>query len=116
MSLKQEVARAWAQAGAKGIILAGRTKERLEEPLEAVKEFSPSTTVVAVPTDVTSEVSVKVVFETAQASFKKIDVVVNACGVMNNGPGIGEIEPSQWFRDFVTKSRLSYAESYLAGD
>ncbi|KAH8689313.1 hypothetical protein BGW36DRAFT_412153 [Talaromyces proteolyticus] len=100
--------RAWAQAGAKGIILAGRTELRLKEPSDAVKKLSPSTKVIAVPTEVTSEQSVKSVFETALVSFERIDVVMNACGVMNNGHKTGEIEPSQWFRDFEVNVKGSY--------
>ncbi|QKX58382.1 uncharacterized protein TRUGW13939_05504 [Talaromyces rugulosus] len=64
--------------------------------------------VVAILTEVTAKESVKAAFETAQASFEKIDVVVNVCGVMNNGPGIGEIELSQWFRDFEVNVKGSY--------
>lgn len=36
------------------------------------------------------------------AKFGKVDVLINAAGSMNAGAMTGEVEPTQWFYDFVS--------------
>ncbi|KAF2203256.1 NAD(P)-binding protein [Delitschia confertaspora ATCC 74209] len=109
-----EVARAWATAGAKGIVLVGRKKELLEEPAQAVKSISSSTQVLALTADLTSESDVEALFKQATEAFGTIDVVVHAAGSMVGGP-VGDLPPNEWFKDFEVNVKGSYilAHYYL---
>ncbi|KAF2012833.1 NAD(P)-binding protein [Aaosphaeria arxii CBS 175.79] len=102
-----EVARAWAIAGAKGIVLVGRNKSLLEEPAAAIDSISSSTKVLGLTADLTIESDVENLFKQALESLETIDVVVHAVGIMGDG-AVGDTEPSKWFRDFEVNVKGSY--------
>lgn len=52
--------------------------------------------------NVVSESDAKSIIEQAVTKFGKVDVLINAAGSMNAGAVTGEVEPSQWFNDFVS--------------
>jgi NAD(P)-dependent dehydrogenase (short-subunit alcohol dehydrogenase family) len=108
------VARAWAIAGAKGIVLVGRNKELLAEPASAVASISPSTKVLSLTADLTSETEVENLFKKAADVFDTIDVVLHAAGSMVGGP-VGDLDPSAWFKDYEVNVKGSYilAHYYL---
>ncbi|KAH7094405.1 hypothetical protein FB567DRAFT_2653 [Paraphoma chrysanthemicola] len=110
-----EVARAWATAGAKGIVLVGgRNKHLLNEPAEAVKTISPSTQVFLHTADLTSESEVAILFSQAVATFGAVDVVVHAAASAEGGVA-GDAAPDVWFRGFEINVKGSYniAHEYL---
>ena len=113
-SFQQEVARAWATAGAKAIVLVGRNKDLLEEPSSAVSTISPSTKVLGLTADLTKETEVEALFKQATDAFGTIDVVLHAAGSVVGGP-VGDLEPSVWFSDFEVNVKGSYilAHYYL---
>lgn len=106
--MEQEVARAWALAGAKGIVLVGRNKELLNEPVSAVKAISPSTQVLALTADLTSTSDIGELFKQAIVSFGAINVVVHAAGGTTTGGVVGDLEPDAWFRDYELNVKASY--------
>lgn len=53
------------------------------------------------PGNIASETDVGTIFQTAIDKFGKVNVVINAAGTTHVGP-IGEIEPSQWWQDYVS--------------
>jgi NAD(P)-dependent dehydrogenase (short-subunit alcohol dehydrogenase family) len=103
----QEVARAWATAGAKGIVLVGRNKTLLEEPASAVRTISAATEVLSLTADLNKEAEVEALFKQAIDAFGTIDVVVHAAGSLAAGP-VGDLEPSTWFHDFEVNVKGSY--------
>ena len=50
------------------------------------------------------EADVKSIFAEAVKKYGAVDVVVNTAGTMKSGT-IGEIEPAQWWIDYVSDSR-----------
>ncbi|TIA77071.1 NAD(P)-binding protein [Aureobasidium pullulans] len=96
-----ETARAWAIAGAEGIILVGRKASLLQEPAEAITSINEDVKVLIVTADLTSEADVEELFRQAKVTFGKVDVVVNTAGTMTGGP-IGDMTPQQWWTDFVS--------------
>ncbi|KAF2027844.1 NAD(P)-binding protein [Setomelanomma holmii] len=110
-----EVARAWATADAKGIIIVGgRNKHLLDEPANAVKAISPSTKVLALTADLTSQTAVATLFAEAIKAFSTVDVVVHAAASAESGT-TGDMAPDEWFRGFEINVKGSYsiAHEYL---
>ncbi|CAD0031424.1 unnamed protein product [Aureobasidium pullulans] len=102
-----ETARAWAIAGAEGIILVGRKASLLQEPAEAITSINEDVKVLIVTADLTSEADVEELFRQAKVTFGKVDVVVNTAGTMTGGP-IGDMTPQQWWTDFGTYTLTHY--------
>ncbi|TIA09542.1 NAD(P)-binding protein [Aureobasidium pullulans] len=93
-----ETARAWAIAGAEGIIL---------EPAEAIFSINKDVKLLIVTADLTSEADVEELFSQAKTTFGKVDVVVNTAGTMTGGP-IGDMTPQQWWTDFEVNVKGTY--------
>ncbi|UPX17179.1 uncharacterized protein EKO05_0007551 [Ascochyta rabiei] len=71
--------------GGLSIVLVGRKKELLDEPASAVKAISPSTQVLALIADLTSDSDVEGLFKHAIDSLVAIDVLVHAAGGTTTG-------------------------------
>lgn len=69
---------------------------------------TPSTKILVQPADLSSETSVRQLWDIAAAEVGKIDVLINNAGHMNYAP-IGGIEPSEWWNDFVSGPLLKSA-------
>ncbi|KAH8625144.1 NAD(P)-binding protein [Alternaria alternata] len=111
---KLEVARAWAIAGAEGIVLTGRNQEGLKEPAEAIASLSPSTRVLCLSADLINETDVEAMFTKAVSQFGTVDVVLHAAGSIGGGP-VGDLPPNAWFSDYEVNVKGSYvlAHYYL---
>lgn len=88
----QAIAKAWINAGAKGVILLGRTQETLDK---AVHDLNSKSNILVIKTDITKPTEVDSAFRKAVAQFGKVDVVVNTTSVTNVGP-VGLIDSSAW--------------------
>ncbi|THY18795.1 NAD(P)-binding protein [Aureobasidium pullulans] len=102
-----ETARAWAIAGAEGIILVGRKASLLQEPAGAISSINKDVKVLTVTADLTSEADVEELFSQAKTTFGKVDVVVNTAGTMTGGP-VGDMIPQQWWTDFEVNVKGTY--------
>ena len=94
---QQAIAKAWAGADAKGVVLVGRNRGNLETAASAL----------GVPTlvaagNVSNEDDIKSIFTKAVEKFGTVDVVINAAGAMDTDTSIGKIEPAKWWNDFVS--------------
>lgn len=106
-NIDQEVARAWATAGAKAIALIGRDQKLLDEPVQAINAINASTNVLALSVDLTSESQVEAMFKQCIDAFGTIDVVVHAAATVAAGPA-GDMEPEAWFVGFEVNVKGSY--------
>ncbi|MEK9693713.1 MAG: SDR family NAD(P)-dependent oxidoreductase, partial [Rhodospirillaceae bacterium] len=105
-----------AQAGAK-VLINGRTSE--EKAAEIVEEIeNAGGTAVSLMADVTDEISVKRMIETAAAEFGRLDILVNNVGPANKGP-VTEISYADWRNIMAQKLdsaflTIKHAVPYLA--
>ena len=99
----QDIAFAWAIAGAAGIILAGRKTAPLENTAERINQLSKTTKVLVHSVDITSEESVKRLIRKIADDFSRLDVVINNAGSLQDAK-FGDIEPSRWWIDFVSSA------------
>ena len=88
------IARAFAGAGC-ALVIGGRSAERLEAAAEELSGIGPE--VVPVPTDVSDEEQVKVLFEKTMARFGRLDILVNNAGAFD-GARLDELELEGWRR------------------
>ena len=115
-NLGSATAKTLAQAGAK-VLINGRTSE--EKAAEIVEEIeNAGGTAVSLMADVTDELSVKRMIETAAAEFGRLDILVNNVGPANKGP-VTEISYADWRNIMAQKLdsaflTIKHAVPYLA--
>jgi NAD(P)-dependent dehydrogenase (short-subunit alcohol dehydrogenase family) len=99
------IALAWAKAGVSGTVLTGRSVKDLSAVAEEVKAISPSTEVLVEAADITSAESIDELWKKIKTKFGEVDVLINNAGTLNGGLNafvpIGEIDPKNWWLDFV---------------
>ena len=78
------------------LVLAGRRLERLETTVAAVKEISPETQVIAVPTNVTEPDSVAALFAKTKETFGRLDLLFNNAGFGGKGVLLEDLEFKHW--------------------
>ena len=77
------IARGLADEGAI-LVLAARSVEELNQTAEELREGG--TSVLTVPTDVTDEAQIEVMFERTMEAFNRLDILVNNSGAFDGGP------------------------------
>ncbi len=86
------IAKAFADEGC-SVVIAARNADRLNAA--AAELSSGGATVIAIPTDVTSEDQVISLFAKTMDQFGKLDVLVNNSGAFDGGP-VEELTMEQW--------------------
>ena len=86
------IAKAFADEGC-SVVIAARNADRLDAA--AAELSSAGATVIAIPTDVTSEDQVISLFAKTMDQFGKLDVLVNNSGAFDGGP-VEELTMEQW--------------------
>ena len=115
-NLGSATAKALAQAGAK-VLINGRTSQK--KAVEIVKEIeNAGGTALSLMADVTDEISVKKMIETAATEFGRLDILVNNVGPANKGPVTG-IPYEDWRNIMAQKLdsaflTIKHAVPYLA--
>jgi 3-oxoacyl-[acyl-carrier protein] reductase len=79
-------------------VLVGRDSKKLESVAATLTGSH-----LIISADTTVEDDVKSIFAKTLEKFGSVDVVINAAGVTNLG-AIGEIEPSSWWKDYVSNT------------
>ena len=93
----------WARAGASGVVIAARRLDALEKVAEELRAISPSSKVLAVKADITSEDDVKNLFASIQKTFgRPADVLLNNAGYLKDDEFIGETAPNVWWTGIVS--------------
>ncbi|KAI1161008.1 NAD(P)-binding protein [Nemania serpens] len=105
-------AKAWDNAGAKGIVLLGRTKSVLDK---AAEDLKAKTKVLVVKADISELSDVEAAFKQAIAEFGRVDVIVNTSSVDSPGP-IGGIAPAEWWKAFEVnvKGAFNICHTFIA--
>lgn len=88
-------------------MLVGRNKALLDEPASAVKAISPSSNVLALTADLTSESDVERLISEVTSILGAVDVLVHAAGSTTSGV-VGDLEPNAWFMDYELNVKASY--------
>ena len=101
------LAKAFARAHAKAIVLVARDADRLAQTQQDIARIDPDVKVVCVPTDLGSESSVQALFEKIKKDFgTKVDVLVNNAGSANSMGPLDQIDSKTWWADFVCLSAI----------
>ncbi|KAI0971259.1 NAD(P)-binding protein [Xylaria arbuscula] len=105
-------AKAWDAAGAKGIVLLGRTKSVLDK---AVEDLKAKTKIIVVVADITVLSDVESAFKQVTDAFGHVDVVVNTSSTDSTGP-IGGIAPAEWWKAFEVniKGAFNVSHTFIA--
>jgi 3-oxoacyl-[acyl-carrier protein] reductase len=99
------IAQSLARLGA-AVVLCGRTRASLESTAKAVAEAGGMAEVV--PCDVTSLESVEALAKCVEASFGRVDVLVNNAGVGGFGGPLHQVPPEAWEQILNTNLRGVY--------
>jgi NAD(P)-dependent dehydrogenase (short-subunit alcohol dehydrogenase family) len=111
------IAKAFAQASAKQIILVGRTKSRLDSTADSLSKDFPSTEFTTEAADVTSKPDVSALFSTLSSPP---DILINNAGFMSNVSNFLEADLDDYWKSFtinvygtalVTQSLLKHREA-----
>lgn len=105
---RQGIARVWTRAGATGIVLSGRRKEKLEETLETLRPLNTgSTKFLAVTADVSKEADTNSLFAEVIRSFgRPVDVVFANAGAGPTELPLAEDKVATWWSTFVSLSSM----------
>ncbi|KAK3646834.1 hypothetical protein LTR56_008321 [Elasticomyces elasticus] len=92
-------ANVWVRAGAEGVVLVGRRKERLEQTARSLEALGKGTKILAIPADSTIEKDMLHVYSTVNKTFgRPADVVLANAGALSAIKPLGEEEASEWWR------------------
>ncbi|KAI6717209.1 hypothetical protein JHW43_000384 [Diplocarpon mali] len=104
-------AKVWARAGAKGIVIAARRLDLLNNVAEELREISPSTAVLAVKADVANESEVENLFAQVQKTFgRAADVLLNNAGYDKDVSIIG-LSTDEWWKGIEINFKGAYLMS-----
>ena len=107
----QRIAEAWCIAHASVVIITGRKQDVLNEVATEIRSISPETKVIIQPAELTDEDSVAKLWTAAAAEAGTVDVLINDAATMNYAP-VGDLEPTEWWRDFEVNVKGSYLMSH----
>jgi NADP-dependent 3-hydroxy acid dehydrogenase YdfG len=86
-------------------VIAARRIDALEKVAAELNKISPSSKVLAVKVDITSEEQVKNLFASVQTTFgRPADVLINNAGYLKDDQLIGETAPNEWWTGIVSSN------------
>jgi len=111
------IAVAFALAGAANIILTARSQSELESARddilsEAVSQLSVPPKVLVQVTDVTSEDSIKVLFDLLAKEGVHIDVLVNNAGYLEKAVPVHAIDPTEWWKTWEVNIKGTFLPTH----
>src|SRR5579871_3785899 len=95
------IATSFALAGAKTVVISARQQSQLEATKKEIESVAPSTKVIAIPADLTSESAVDNLYATLKKEGVVIDVLINNAGVMSPFVLIKDAKPSDWWQEMT---------------
>jgi NAD(P)-dependent dehydrogenase (short-subunit alcohol dehydrogenase family) len=112
----EAIALEFARAGARAIVLTGRTAASLESCKAKIAALSPDTQVEAIVVDITNASGIAKAFQTATSYFGPIDVLVNNAGYLPDEHTTVAMSPlDDYWRAFEinVKGGLIVTQAYL---
>lgn len=91
----------WVKAGAKAVVLSGRSSDVLERAAESLRAGGATSEIVAITCDVSSPSEVETLFEKVTSDFGAVDVVVHCAGVIGPLSNIVDAPVDAWSAAFV---------------
>jgi NADP-dependent 3-hydroxy acid dehydrogenase YdfG len=86
-------------------VIAARRIDALEKIATELNKISPSSKVLPVKADITSEEQVKNLFASVQTTFgRPADVLINNAGYLKDDQLIGEATPNEWWTGIVSSN------------
>ncbi len=116
------IAKAFAQASAKEVVLVGRTKSRLETTASDLKKEFSSTKFTVITADVTSTADVASLFDSIAGP---VDILINNAGFLSTPTNFLDADLKEYWESFnvnvwgmilVTQSFLKHREAHKAAD
>ena len=106
----QATAKAFAQAGAKTVIITGRRPEALEAAVTDVKAVSPETNVLSIIANIADLASVRSLWKEVAERVGKVNVLVNNAGRAADMVAIGGGQVDNWWAVQVRPSPVVVCE------
>ncbi|KAK4555448.1 hypothetical protein LTR86_007200 [Recurvomyces mirabilis] len=99
-------ANVWVRAGAEGVVIVGRRKERLEETAQWLEKSSRGITkIVPIAADCTIDADMRRVHDTIKEIFgRSADVVLANAGAVGEIKSSAEESSSEWWKIYVSYS------------
>jgi NAD(P)-dependent dehydrogenase (short-subunit alcohol dehydrogenase family) len=94
------IARAFAEAGASGIAIIGRTEKTLQSTKALIESTVKGANVFAVTGDIANQASIDAAFAAIHERFGEINVFVSNAGYLNEPAVAGEAPVDDWWRSF----------------
>ncbi|KAI1361582.1 hypothetical protein F5Y08DRAFT_14030 [Xylaria arbuscula] len=101
-------AKSWSIAQAEAIVLVGRSLEGLEK---VERDLATKSHVLTIATDLSLSENTDIMFKKVLDKFGRVDVVVNASGVMNVAP-VGAQSANAWWENFEVNVQIAYNVSH----
>ena len=96
-----------AREGAKGVVVAARSAEKLDDAEQRIKALGASCKVLKVPTDISDDAQCKRLGERATSEFGRIDGLVNSAFFHGDFAPIGDISYDSWEQAYRTNVKGS---------
>jgi len=97
----QGFAPAFAKANSKAIVLVARNKSEVEAAGEEIKSINPEVKVLTEALDVRNQDSVQALFAKIKSEHGTVDVLVNNAGSGKSALPIKDVNPEDFWYDFV---------------
>jgi NAD(P)-dependent dehydrogenase (short-subunit alcohol dehydrogenase family) len=104
LTCEQAAAKVWVRAGAAGVVIAGRRKDKLDETVHELERFNKDgiTKILAVATDLKVEAQVTHLFQQVNDTFgRPADVVIANAGMLSDAKLLAEDSVSNWWNVWV---------------
>ncbi len=102
------ISTAFAQSGARAVVLVGRQQEKLQKTADGLKKNYPSVEILVVPTNIADSNQVDALFSSVRSAFGTADVLVNAAGVLSTPQPISASSTEDWWKDFEINAKGTY--------
>ncbi|GJE98180.1 SDR family oxidoreductase [Phanerochaete sordida] len=108
----KDIAVAMAQGGAKGLVLLARAGlDAAKADCRAAARPGSGLEVLAVEADITKNDQVVAAAKRAEATFGRVDIVINNAGYLEQYNFIADSEPDEWWKTFEVNVRGTYQVS-----
>jgi NAD(P)-dependent dehydrogenase (short-subunit alcohol dehydrogenase family) len=91
------------KAGAKAVVLLATNKEKLEAVAVELGKINPSVDILTSTANISDGKEVEELFKTISGRWGHADVLVNNAGVCVGGGDLHEVDPEEWWSNYVSE-------------